>query len=159
MTPHNCGGENEVNSLEESGRKRGCIAKTLAMEVSVKRFVRGILMITVISFISANATLLAQSKALTATGTVTAINLQKQIISFSGQGTGGGTMQTAGGGTLVMPGSYDVQLTAIVDKNAVIKVGTTPATLKDIHVGDTVTIRYLQSVSSGSTVVKAIKKK
>jgi hypothetical protein len=125
----------------------------------VKRLMRGILIIIAVSFISASATLLAQSTTLMATGKVTAINLQKQTISFSGKGTGGGSMQTTGGGTLVMPGSYDVQLTGIIDNNTVIKIGDTPATIKDIHVGDTVTIRYLHSVSSGAVVVKAIKKK
>jgi hypothetical protein len=145
---------------ENQQRSQGRGTQVLAREVSVKTLVRGISIIMVISFISASATLLAQSKTLTATGKVTAINLQKQTISFSGQGTGGGTMQTPGGGTLVMPDSYDVQLTGVVDNNAVIKIGDTPATLKDIHVGDTVTIRYLPSGSSGSAVVvKAIRKK
>lgn len=147
------------NSPGESEKEAGLRYAALAREVWVKRLFRGILVIMAISLVSASATLLAQSKSLTATGKVTAINLQKRTISFSGEGTGGGTMQTAEGGTLIMPGSYNVQLTAIIDNNAAILIGETPATLKDIHVGDTVTIRYLKSVSSGHFVVKAIKKR
>lgn len=110
------------------------------------------------SFLGLNAFLLAQPKTLTATGKITAIDLQERTLSFSGKGAGG-TMHTLDGGTIIMPGLYEVKLTGLVDENAVIKIGTASGTLKEIHVGDTVTIRYLNSTSSSPCVVKSIKKK
>jgi hypothetical protein len=58
-----------------------------------------------------------------------------------------------------MPGSYDVHLIAIIDNNTAIRVRGDHCHVTDIHVGDTVTMRYLQSVSIGSVVVKAVIKR
>ena len=68
-------------------------------------------------------------------------------------------MHTAGGGTITLPGSFDVTVKGVVDKNTAIKVEGKVATLKDLHEGDTITIRYIQPDDGGSIQVREITEK
>jgi purine-nucleoside phosphorylase len=126
---------------------------------NMKRLSSRILLTVVMSFFVASA-LAAGVKLLTATGKITQIDQHARMIAFSGQGSGGGSLPTVGGGTITMPdSSYDVTLTTSVGKDTVIKVGGIVATLKDIHVSDIVTIHYYQTPDGVVKIKDIIKKK
>ena len=95
----------------------------------MKRWVLTAFVLLAVPFFLANLVTAAETgKMATATGKVTSIDPQGAAITIS-----------------VNIGKEGMVVGTTVDKDTMVKVGGKPATLKDIQVGDTVTIRYLKS--------------
>lgn len=95
----------------------------------MKRSAAVVLVVVMVAFFLAGAAVAAEKgKMETATGKVTAIDPQGKAITIN-----------------AMVGKEAMDVGTAVDKDTVIKVGGKTASLKDIKVGDTVTIRYLRS--------------
>jgi len=95
----------------------------------MKRPVVVVCLMVAVSFFLANAVMAAEAvKTETKTGKVTSIDPQGKAITISAKA-----------------GKEALDVGVIVDKDTMIKVKGKAATLKDIKVGDTVTIRYVRS--------------
>ena len=96
----------------------------------MKNITKVVLVLLALSFFLAGTAMAAEKgKMETATGKVTAIDPEGKGIVI--------------GVKSITPDLLDVG--CVIDKDTVIKVNGKKATLKDIKVGDTVTIRYLRS--------------
>jgi Cu/Ag efflux protein CusF len=95
----------------------------------MKRSVVMALVVVMVSFFLVGVVVAEEKgKMETASGKVTSIDPQGKAITIN-----------------AMVGNQALDVGTAVDKDTVIKVGGKTATLKDIKVGDTVTIRYLRS--------------
>lgn len=131
----------------------------------MKKSVMMICVTVVVSFFLVNALTAAEKgRMVTATGKVTAVDLQDKKITISAKSkrSYGQRQPLSEGSPFSVSGADAVvvsTITATVEKHTVIKVRGKAATLADISEGDTVTVRYLRFTNPFNLDLKEITKK